>query len=42
MLPAMACVIGALVLRQIPEPIELAGIALVIGGVLLHRSKAGA
>ena len=41
MLPAMACVIGALVLRQIPGPIELAGIGLVIGGVLLHRSRPG-
>ena len=38
LLPAMACAIGALVLRQIPTPLELCGIALVIGGVLLHHS----
>ncbi|HEV7490891.1 MAG TPA: EamA family transporter [Rhodanobacteraceae bacterium] len=42
LLPAMASIIGALVLHQIPGPIEIAGIALVIGGVLLHRtSRAG-
>lgn len=39
LLPAAASVIGALVLRQIPTPIEVAGIALVIGGVLLHRTS---
>jgi inner membrane transporter RhtA len=38
LLPAMACIIGAVVLRQIPGMIELGGIALVIGGVLLHRT----
>jgi inner membrane transporter RhtA len=42
LLPATASIIGAVVLRQIPGPIEIAGIALVIGGVLLHRtSRAG-
>jgi inner membrane transporter RhtA len=38
LLPASAAAIGALVLRQIPGPAELAGIALVIGGVALHRA----
>lgn len=37
LLPAMACVIGVLVLRQIPSPWEIAGIGLVIAGVALHR-----
>lgn len=39
LLPAMASLIGALVLHQIPGAIEIAGIALVIGGVLLHRTS---
>ena len=38
LLPAMASVIGALVLHQWPTPAEIGGIALVIGGVLLHRT----
>ena len=38
LLPASAVVIGALVLRQIPGTIEIAGVVLVIGGVLLHRT----
>jgi len=42
LLPAMASLIGALVLRQIPGTIEITGIALVIGGVLLHRTSAAA
>ncbi|HEV2112169.1 MAG TPA: EamA family transporter [Gammaproteobacteria bacterium] len=37
LLPAMACVIGVLVLRQIPSAWEIAGIGLVIAGVALHR-----
>jgi inner membrane transporter RhtA len=37
LLPAMAVVIGVLVLRQIPAVPELVGVALVIGGVALHR-----
>ena len=37
LLPAMASIIGVLVLRQIPSTIEIAGIGLVIGGVALHR-----
>lgn len=39
LLPATASVIGALVLHQIPAPIEIVGIAFVIGGVLLHRTS---
>lgn len=37
LLPAVASLVGALVLQQIPAPVELLGIALVIGGVVLHR-----
>jgi inner membrane transporter RhtA len=40
LLPATASIVGILVLRQIPSPGELAGIALVIAGVALHRSEA--
>jgi inner membrane transporter RhtA len=42
LLPATASLIGAIVLRQIPTPLEIAGIALVIGGVLLHRTATAA
>jgi len=42
LLPAAACLIGAIVLRQIPAPVESIGIGLVIAGVLLHRSTAAA
>ncbi|MDX6541687.1 MAG: inner rane transporter RhtA [Gaiellales bacterium] len=38
LLPAVATVIGALVLMQIPSPAELAGVCLVVGGVAAHRS----
>lgn len=37
LLPATATVIGALVLAQIPRPAELAGIALVVAAVGVHR-----
>jgi len=37
LLPATATVIGLLVLAQVPSPADLLGIALVIGGVALHR-----
>ena len=40
LLPATATAIGFLVLRQVPTVAELLGIALVIGGVALHRSEA--
>lgn len=39
LLPAMASLIGALVLHQLPSVAEVGGIALVIGGVLLHRTS---
>jgi inner membrane transporter RhtA len=37
LLPATATVIGVIVLRQLPSLVELAGIALVMVGVGLHR-----
>lgn len=37
LLPASAAIIGVAVLRQIPAPVELAGIVLVASGVALHR-----
>ena len=39
LLPAAAAAIGFLVLRQVPTVAELVGIALVIGGVALHRAE---
>jgi inner membrane transporter RhtA len=36
-LPAMASLIGIIVLRQVPSPAELAGIGLVVAGVALRR-----
>ncbi len=41
-LPAMASLIGALVLHQFPSPLEAGGIALVVGGVLVHRDRPAA
>jgi len=38
LLPAMASLIGAVVLHQLPTAAEVGGIALVVGGVLLHRT----
>lgn len=40
LLPATATAIGLLVLYQVPTPADLLGIALVIGGVALHRAPA--
>lgn len=40
LLPATATVIGVVVLRQLPSLVDLAGIALVMVGVLLHREIA--
>jgi inner membrane transporter RhtA len=37
LLPALATVIGVLVLTQIPSRAEVAGVCLVIGGVAVHR-----
>lgn len=41
LLPATATVIGVVVLAQLPGPAELAGIALVIVGVAVHRERSG-
>src|SRR5436189_3548073 len=37
LLPAIATVIGVVVLAQIPAPVEVAGVVLVIAGVAAHR-----
>lgn len=37
LLPAMATVIGVVVLRQLPSALDVAGITLVMVGVFLHR-----
>jgi inner membrane transporter RhtA len=37
LLPAIATVIGVIVLAQIPSPAEVAGVGLVVGGVAVHR-----
>jgi inner membrane transporter RhtA len=39
LLPATATMIGILVLGQVPAAIEVAGIALVVGGVAVHRER---
>ncbi len=39
LLPAVATVVGIIVLAQIPSLIEVAGVALVIGGVAVHRPR---
>jgi inner membrane transporter RhtA len=41
LLPATATAIGALVLLQIPSLRDIAGIALVMGGVALHKQPGG-
>jgi inner membrane transporter RhtA len=41
LLPATAVVIGVVVLAQVPTRAELAGVALVIVGVALHRDPEG-
>jgi inner membrane transporter RhtA len=38
-LPASAAVIGVFVLRQIPQPTEIAGIVLIIIGVAIHHER---
>jgi inner membrane transporter RhtA len=38
LLPATATVIGVIVLAQVPSAREVAGVALVIAGVALHRA----
>lgn len=39
LLPATATLIGVVVLRQVPSPVEIGAIALVIVGVALHRRE---
>jgi inner membrane transporter RhtA len=39
LLPATAVVVGVVVLAQIPRAIELAGVALVVVAVALHRER---
>jgi hypothetical protein len=39
LLPASAAVIGALVLRQVPQPVEIAGIGLVVCAVAVHQER---
>ena len=40
LLPATATVIGVLVLAQVPSPVEVLGVSLVVAGVALHRAPA--
>jgi inner membrane transporter RhtA len=40
LLPATAVVIGGVVLRQVPSPVELGGVALIVAAVALHRPAA--
>lgn len=37
LLPVVATIVGAIVLRQIPTPTDMLGIALVVSGVAIHR-----
>ncbi|HEU4449271.1 MAG TPA: hypothetical protein VFR63_04715 [Gaiellaceae bacterium] len=37
LLPATATVVGVVVLAQVPSPVEVAGVALVVGAVAVHR-----
>ena len=39
LLPVFAVIIGAIVLRQLPTPRDIAGIALVTAGVALHQES---
>lgn len=41
LLPVVATLVGAIVLRQVPTSQDLLGIALVSSGVALHRQEAG-
>ncbi|HEY8104008.1 MAG TPA: EamA family transporter [Gaiellaceae bacterium] len=41
LLPATATAIGVLVLGQVPSLPEVAGVALVVGGVAVHRERSG-
>lgn len=39
-LPATAVIMGVIVLRQLPQPIEVVGVSLVVLGVGIHRGAA--
>ena len=39
LLPATATAIGVVVLGQVPSRAELAGVALVVAGVAVHRER---
>jgi inner membrane transporter RhtA len=39
LLPATATVVGVVVLAQVPSRAELVGVALVVGGVAVHRER---
>jgi len=41
LLPAVATVIGIVVLAQVPTAVEVAGVGLVVAGVALHREPRG-
>jgi inner membrane transporter RhtA len=41
LLPAIATVIGVVVLVQVPDVTEVTGVACVIAGVALHRESGG-
>jgi inner membrane transporter RhtA len=40
LLPATATIVGIVVLAQLPSPVEVGGVALVIAGVAAHREQA--
>jgi inner membrane transporter RhtA len=40
LLPATATVVGVIVLQQLPSLVDLAGIALVMAGIVLHQASA--
>ncbi len=42
LLPGLATIIGIVVLAQVPTWLETAGVAMVIGGVALHRPQSSA
>src|SRR3954469_13966083 len=42
LLPATATVVGIVVLTQLPDASDLAGVALVVAGVALHRARSRA
>jgi inner membrane transporter RhtA len=42
LLPATATAVGVVVLAQVPSRAEVVGIALVVGGVALHRERRAA